>query len=230
MFISIITVVKNDFIRLKKTVASLHSFYRDRNFEHIIIDGKSGDDTYKFIQKLQLTNKNIIFKSCDDLGIYELFIKLKEYNIKDFDILCFPFQHEFEGKIIYRKPIEKTRDKLPTSHQAMFFSKKFLNQYKYNLSYKISADFDLYQDALFSRIYIITPCNALTLVESEGFASKNSNLSYREHIKIICIHYNGLSRFYLINKVILKFSIIKILNFIFPKSVIFKIRKIFYSL
>ena len=175
----------------------------------------------------------ILFLNAGDKMIInkvELFIKLKEYNIKDFDILCFPFQHEFEGKIIYRKPIEKTRDKLPTSHQAMFFSKKFLNQYKYNLSYKISADFDLYQDALFSRIYIITPCNALTLVESEGFASKNSNLSYREHIKIIFIHYNGLSRFYLINKVILKFSIIKILNFIFPKSVIFKIRKIFYSL
>ena len=259
MLVSIITVVKNDFIRLNKTVASLHEFYGDSNFEHIIIDGKSKDNTHNFIKKIQLVNKNIFFKSYNDLGIYdamnagislckgcfvlflnagdeiiinkeELIIKLKEYNIKHFDILCFPFQHEFAGKIIYRKPMEKTRDRLPTSHQAMVFSKIFLNQHKYNLSYKISSDFDLYQAASFAKIHIINSCNDLTCVESEGFASKNFNLSYMEYIQIISIHYNGFSRFYLINKIILKFCIIKMLNCIFSKSIILKIRTVFYRL
>ena len=239
MLVSIITVVKNDLRRLKKTVLSLKKIYGHSEFEHIIIDGKSNDNMYNFVNKLKLINANILFKSSNDLGIYdamnrgvdlckgkfilflnagdellisriELVNKLKEYYNVDIDILCFPFQHEFAGKIIYRKPMKKTRDKLPTSHQAMFFSKKFIKQHKYNLSYKISADFDLYQSASFSRIHIITSYNAVTRVESEGFASKNSNLSYMEHVQIISIHYNDFSKLYLINKIILKFCIIKI--------------------
>ena len=257
MLVSIITVVKNDLIRLKKTVLSLQKIYGYSDFEHIIIDGKSDDNIYDFIHKLKLTNANIFFKSSNDFGIYdamnrgislckgrfvlflnagdellisriELVNKLKEYYNIDTDILCFPFQHEFAEKIIYIKPKKKTQDKLPTSHQAMFFSKKFIKQRKYNLLYKISSDFDLYQGASFSKIHIIASCSDLTRVEGEGFASKNFNLSYFEYIQIIFIHYNGFLRFYLINKVILKFTIIKILNWIFAKAVILKIRKLFY--
>jgi hypothetical protein len=136
--------------------------------------------------------KFILFLNAGDellISRNELVNKLKEYYNVDTDILCFPFQHEFTGKIIYRKPMKKTRDKLPTSHQAMFFSKKFIKQHKYNLLYKISSDFDLYQAASFAKIHIITSCNDLTCVESEGFASKNFNLSYKEHVQIIFIHY-----------------------------------------
>ena len=259
MLVSIITVVKNDLRRLKKTVLSLKKIYGHSEFEHIIIDGKSNDNIYNFVNKLKLINANILFKSSNDLGIYdamnrgvdlckgkfilflnagdellisriELVNKLKEYYNVDIDILCFPFQHEFAGNIIYRKPMKKTRDKLPTSHQAMFFSKKFIKQHKYNLLYKISSDFDLYQAASFAKIHIITSCNDLTRVESEGVASKNFNLSYMEHVQIISIHYNGFLRFYLINNIVLKFCVIKILKCVFSKSIILKIRKVFYHL
>ena len=48
MLISIITVVKNDLVRLKKTISSLNYIYNDINFEHVIIDGSSIDNTLPF--------------------------------------------------------------------------------------------------------------------------------------------------------------------------------------
>jgi len=257
MLVSIITVVKNDLIRLKKTVSSLHEFYKDYNFEHIIIDGKSDDDTCNFLNKLKLINKNIIFKSSNDLGIYDamnkgidlckgnfiLFLnagdeliisrillanKLKEFHDIDTHVLCFPFQHVFSGKTIYRNPTKKNKDRLPTSHQAMLFSKSFLKKNNYNLLYKISADFEMYLKAERSKIYLLSSFKPLSKVESEGVASMNFYLSYMEYIRIIFFNYSGIIRVYLINKIILKVCIIKILSFMFSKSIIFKIRKIFY--
>ena len=61
MLVSVITVVKNDLKRLKKTISSLQKFYNDRDFEHIIIDGISRDYTSSFIKTLKQKKKNIIF-------------------------------------------------------------------------------------------------------------------------------------------------------------------------
>ena len=41
MLISIITVVKDDLTRLKKTISSLNYIYNDKNFEHVIIEHNS---------------------------------------------------------------------------------------------------------------------------------------------------------------------------------------------
>ena len=63
MLISIITVVKDDLTRLKKTISSLNYIYNDKNFEHVIVDGSSNDNTIYFIKKIKKKNKNIIFLS-----------------------------------------------------------------------------------------------------------------------------------------------------------------------
>ena len=51
-FFSIITVVKNDQSNIQKTIKSIIS-QNYKNFEYIIIDGKSKDNTIKKINKYQ---------------------------------------------------------------------------------------------------------------------------------------------------------------------------------
>ena len=57
-FFSIITVVKNDQTNIEKTIKSVLA-QNFKNFEHIIIDGKSTDKTLNIINKYK--NKICIF-------------------------------------------------------------------------------------------------------------------------------------------------------------------------
>lgn len=68
--ISIITVCRNDSMRLKVTLDSLGLYYGDPRFEHVVIDGGSSDGTFKLIEPL-LKEKNFKFKSANDSGIYD---------------------------------------------------------------------------------------------------------------------------------------------------------------
>ncbi len=256
MIVSIITVVKNDLVRLKQTISSLENFYNDNNFEHIIIDGISIDCTHHFINQLKQRNNNLFFKSSIDNGIYDamnlgiklskgdfiIFInagdkfvankekliqKLEQFMFQDIQILCFPFQHEFLGQIINRYPTKKNRDKLPTSHQSMFFSKSFLKNNNYNLLYKIASDFDLYLKADWKKICLISNFLPISIVEYEGVASKNPNLSYSEYKSIVKKRFNGFSRISLLIKINLKLILVKVFKYVFLKKSVFKIRKLF---
>ena len=165
MLISIITVVKNDLVRLKKTISSLNYIYNDINFEHVIVDGFSIDNTLPFLKNLKRKNNNIIIDSSLDLGIYDamnrgyelssgdfiiflnagdkliankkyLINTLKKFMKTGINIICFPFNMNYQVSTILRYPKSKNKDKLPTSHQAMFFSNSFLEKNKYSLDYK----------------------------------------------------------------------------------------------
>ena len=61
---SIITVTKDNLAGLKTTKASIE-FQSCKDFEWIIMDGKSGDSTKEYLQEL-----NAITSSEDDTGIY----------------------------------------------------------------------------------------------------------------------------------------------------------------
>ena len=64
---SIITVVKNDEKNIQKTITSVLN-QEFKNFEYIIIDGKSTDSTISLINKYK--NKINYFISEDDEGLY----------------------------------------------------------------------------------------------------------------------------------------------------------------
>ena len=66
-FFSIITVVKNDEVNIQKTIKSIIS-QSFKNFEYIVIDGKSTDKTIKKINNYK--NKISYILSEKDRGIY----------------------------------------------------------------------------------------------------------------------------------------------------------------
>jgi glycosyltransferase involved in cell wall biosynthesis len=67
-FFSIITVVKNDQNNIEKTIRSVLS-QNNKNFEYIIIDGNSSDNTLNIVNKYK--NNIDILISENDLGIYD---------------------------------------------------------------------------------------------------------------------------------------------------------------
>ena len=141
------------------------------------------------------------------------------------NIICFPFQHELSGHTIFRFPKSKNKDKLPTSHQAMFFSKSFLEKNKYSLDYEIASDFDLYLRSDPKNVMIISVSIPISVVEFDGTATKNMELSYNEYKKIISNKYIGITKFFILIKINVKIVFIILLKKIFSKNITFRIRK-----
>ena len=71
--LSIITVVKNDFHNIEKTIKSIIS-QKNKFIEYIIIDGQSTDGTVQKIKKYKKKIDKILFKK--DKGIYDAMNKL----------------------------------------------------------------------------------------------------------------------------------------------------------
>ena len=241
MLISIITVVKNDLVRLKKTISSLNYIYNDINFEHVIIDGSSIDNTLPFLKNLKRKNNNIIIDNSLDVGIYDamnrgyelsrgdfiiflnagdkliankkhLINTLKKFMKTDINIICFPFKHELSGQSILRYPKLKNKDKLPTSHQAMFFSNSFLENNKYSLDYKFASDFDLYLRSDRKNITIISEYEPISVVEFDGVATENCNYLI---MNIRRLYQKGILeflKFFILIKINVKFVLIILLK------------------
>jgi len=71
ILLSIITVVRNDPVRLAATIDSLVDLYGNEGFEHIVVDGNSTDQgTLKLIGETT-KHQNYKFLSESDDGIYD---------------------------------------------------------------------------------------------------------------------------------------------------------------
>ena len=256
--LSVITVVKNDEFRFSKTVKSLKSLYGDARFEHVVIDGKSIDRTVAQIKKIEL-NTNVRVSSNMDNGIYDamnqgiklslgeylLFLncgdellatnsQIEQWLIKASqlfkpDIICFPsmMQHSsFEAMLIPRNlPLHK----MPTSHQAMIFSKEFACATLYDDRYKIAGDFNLYLSASRKKIIIFPGNEPLTRIELEGYASQNPLPSYIEYLIICSNHYKNGKKLRVLALLLFKAAPVVILKKFLPKSFIGLIRRFKWS-
>lgn len=166
---SIITIVKNNFQDIKKTINSV-KYQEFKNYEHIIIDGNSTDGTSDIIKKN--LNSKIRYHRSKDRGIYEAInkgiklskgkfigllhsgdyyfgkniLKIVSKNIKKKDILfgnVFYFNKKLKISRSWIKPIYEfnKNNSFKIAHTAMFIKKStFLKIGYYNNIYKISAD------------------------------------------------------------------------------------------
>ena len=199
--ISIITVTKNSEKYLEKNILSVHN-QRYKNYEHIIIDGKSTDKTIEIINKHKKKIKYFISEK--DKGLYDAMNKgIKKstgdiigilnsddvYYKKTLNIvnkyfnknkrLDFLFGSVFKHKLLHGYYPEKIKWTFGfySTHSVGFFIKKE-SQKKigfYNIKYKYSADYDL-----FYRLVVNKKMNGMATKKNEIFGKfRSGGLSSR---------------------------------------------------
>ena len=170
--ISIITINKNDFQGLQKTIKSI--IVQKKIYELIVIDGKSSDKSLNFIRKYQKKITNFISEK--DTNISDAFnkgIKLStsewilflnsgdyfynkdvlalierdlSYN-KSYDLLIYQlvFQKKKESKLFGGKKTDLNKMKLYNviPHQSLIMKKSLFKKYgKYSLDFPIAQDYE----------------------------------------------------------------------------------------
>jgi glycosyltransferase involved in cell wall biosynthesis len=157
MDLSIVVITKNNRTGLLKTINSIYN-QKNKNeidFEVIVIDSLSTDESKFAVDNLYLKNINYIYER--DNGIYDALNKGIELSVGDYiwflnagdyivgeilsEISIMPtylnrvyknklgFNSRFKQKIWYG---------MPTSHQAIIYKNSFL---KYNTNYRLCADY-----------------------------------------------------------------------------------------
>ena len=221
--ISVITVTKNSEKFLEENLKSLENqIYK--NFEHIIIDGKSNDRTLEIIN--QYKDKIYYWKSEKDLGLYDAMNKGisvatgEIIGILNSDDIYYPealsivnnyfrfntnidflFGSVHKHKLMhgfYPKKIKWTFG-FYTTHSVGFFIKRS-SQIKlglYDIQYKYSADYDLFYRMIVKKNYrglSTKKDEILGKFRSGGLSSKIRYLDFLKENNKIRIN-NGQNRF-----------------------------------
>ena len=221
--ISVITVTKNSEKFLEENLKSLENqIYK--NFEHIIIDGKSNDRTLEIIN--QYKDKIYYWKSEKDLGLYDAMNKGisvatgEIIGILNSDDIYYPealsivnnyfrsnanidflFGSVHKHKLMhgfYPKKIKWTFG-FYTTHSVGFFIKRS-SQIKlglYDIQYKYSADYDLFYRMIVKKNYLglsTKKDEILGKFRSGGLSSKIRYLDFLKENNKIRIN-NGQNRF-----------------------------------
>lgn len=208
MLFSIVTVTLNNRKGLARTAASI-SGQGCKDFEWIIIDGGSTDGTIEDLKSYNATlisepdqgiydamNKGIVMAK----GDYILFLNAGDC-LSNPDILAkiqSAISHS-KAEFIYGDSWEETNGQLNykpsrshasislgmfTHHQAMIYKRETLGKLRYDLNYKISADYD------FTLRFLEKTKNPLRLkipfciFESGGISQQNARTGRREQYAI----------------------------------------------
>ena len=199
--ISIITVTKNSEKYLEKNILSVHK-QKYKNYEHIIIDGKSTDRTIDIINKhikkikyfisekdkslYDAMNKGIKKSSGDLIGIlnsddiyYNETLNIVNEYFNKYKKLDFLFGSVYKHKLLHGFYPQKIKWSFGfySTHSIGFFIKKEAHKKVgfYNIKYKYSADYDL-----FYRLIVKKKMNGMATRKSEVFGKfRRGGLSSR---------------------------------------------------
>jgi len=240
--ISIITVVLNDSENFLRTVNSV-SQLSYKNIEYIVIDGGSTDDTLAIIDdNKELITQSISEK---DDGLYDamnsgidlasgewvIFMNAGDVFV-DNEILSEIFKDgDFADiKIIYGDSIidysnfERYKPSgdivdieygMQFSHQSAFIRLGYHKDYKYNINYKLCADFNFFYNAYIQNIKFMYSEKSIAKIKSGGLSDKNREYVFWSFWRIVGFSKINLNLFYLfrifipnsvINKIIKKYG------------------------
>ncbi|WP_026474346.1 glycosyltransferase family 2 protein [Alkaliflexus imshenetskii] len=208
---SIITVVYNDEKNIEKTIQSIvNQTYA--NFEYIVIDGKSTDNTHHTINKYKNKITQIVSES--DTGIYNAMnkgINLANGRYTLFmnsgDTFASQNTLELTSKIIrdnecdvlYGNVIKEKKQMLveieaeePQNkhrmyfcHQSAFVKTSLLKIFQFDEKLKMSADFKLFK-TLYKNNYTFAKVNIpIAIFDTKGVSNFNRSAGLKENIHII---------------------------------------------
>lgn len=213
--ISIITVCFNAEDDIEKTLlSSLHQTYT--NIEIIVKDGRSEDGTIDIVKKIMTDyDRKIRLEISSDNGIYDAMnqaIDFSEGNWVIFmnagdefysdSVLEDIFSKDIKADILYGDALvydrwgsalwcgdeRLIRKKMPFCHQACLISRRVLAKYKFDLYYKIAADYNLIL-TLFAEGYKFYNVNLIVAKYSlDGVSSTKYLAAFEERSNIRIAH------------------------------------------
>lgn len=217
MNVSIITVCYNAEKTIDKTIRSIiDQSYID--FEYIIIDGKSSDQTLEIIQSYQnaFIDKGIPFTyiSESDSGIYNamnkgidlakgkwcIFINADDslYNNKVLENVFLNCSYdgidavyggycrcdEKNRYVFQSETIEILPRKMPFIHQSIFVRTDIYKQFKFDETYKLCADYDLFFKMFVNGYQFKQISTIITTFSIDGASGNNNEQALYETIAI----------------------------------------------
>lgn len=212
--VSIITVVYNRASQLEATILSVLNQKYDE-LEYIIIDGGSSDGTVDIIRKYEdqlaywvsepdkgiydAMNKGIAaakgawinFMNCGDRFMPDVIAKVFSTSHEDADLIYGNTVIRYPTfEVLYRKvPLKKMWKAMPFCHQSTFVRTSLMREYKFDVSYKLSADFDFLLKAYQrqKRFKEVEP--VISYFDfSEGASRDNAILSIKERKRSVMLH------------------------------------------
>ncbi len=207
--ISIITVVYNGQKYLKETIESIISQTYD-NIEYIIIDGGSTDGTIDIIKKYQ--NKIKYWVSEKDEGIYHAMNKGIEIATGEYTNFMNAGDKFFQQDVLENISKELNTDlvygnhavysdnpneysnvdvknnngirNIPYCHQSVFIKTNILKNNKFDLKYKIAADYNQYLKLKYQNISMKHIPFTISLYLDGGFSSVQRENLINEYYNI----------------------------------------------
>ena len=212
--VSIIVVslnTKNDFL---ETIESINN-QTYKNYEIIVIDGKSDDGTVDEINKIKHKLSSFIVEKDD--GIYDamnkgiaiakgewiIFLNSGDVFFENFTLENI-FKEELSDKdIIFGNTVVKNSDYkyitigkyfefdtivMPFCHQSSFVKTSYLKENLFNLDFQLSSDFNLFYNFLLLKKIFFRLNMPFTIVKSGGVADKKRQQVYSDNISIMKIH------------------------------------------
>ena len=242
---------KNLFLRTIKSI-NRQSY---KNYEIIVVDGKSMDGTIEIITKMKKNFSKVIIEKDD--GIYDAMNKgahlaksewtmfLNSGDIfNNNQVLANIFKNPLMNKdIIYGNTVVKQKkikylvpssifseatNIMPFCHQSSIVKTDIVKKNKFSLKYKYSSDFDFFSRCFVRKKIFYDSNLTIATVLSQGLSDKNRQKVYSENIKILT-KYNY--SFFIIAKLwLLKlFNFIKdFIKYILPENFILLILKFKY--
>lgn len=213
--VCVITVCRNGLPGLQQTFASVQmQQYADLLF--VVIDGASTDGTPQYLQDGACDFVNT-WVSEPDTGIYDAMNKGIDRCPNGTWVLFLNAGDRFAqpdvllriGKLldgpvdivfgdvavrsdsdlprVYRAQAHAT-DKMPGCHQAMLVRSELLRQLRFDISYKVGADFDFYLRAVRGGARVAIFDGVIAEIAPEGFSASNEGLLQRDYVRAISQH------------------------------------------
>ena len=211
--VSVVTITRNDLTGLRQTCASIDAqIFRD--FEWIIVDGGSTDGTFEYLRSIDNSNctwlsepdkgiydamnkgldrangRYVIFMNSGDgfAGIDVLSrLAVVSQDREDWDLV---FGDAYEESSDGRLFLKRSRSAgainygMFTHHQAMLYSRKAIGDMRYDLGFRVAADYDFTSRLLARGGSSFRVGFPVCICKRAGFSVQNADIGRRENLSI----------------------------------------------